>query len=222
MLTYGHRGYHAVVPENTLAAFAAAIAQGAEGIETDVRLSRDGKLILFHERVTPQAYAVRELSHQELERCMGYAIPTLEQALETWTSIRWNIELKTPEVLEAALQVFSHFPNRENLLVTSFDHALMRRCAELLDVPMGLLLYHRPFDSAQFFAGLEACPAHLRSLVWAYEFIDTALISEAVAHGLHNLVFDVCTADEHQACQQLALDAVITDYPQLMQAHPVR
>ncbi|MBI3937750.1 MAG: glycerophosphodiester phosphodiesterase, partial [Betaproteobacteria bacterium] len=42
MLILAHRGYHATVPENTLEAFAAAVELGVDGIETDVRTSRDG------------------------------------------------------------------------------------------------------------------------------------------------------------------------------------
>src|SRR5262249_3557646 len=52
MLILGHRGYHATVPENTLEAFAQALALGADGIETDIRLSADELPILFHDRST--------------------------------------------------------------------------------------------------------------------------------------------------------------------------
>ena len=52
MLLLAHRGYHLSVPENTMAAFAAAVALGVDGIETDVRLSRDGLPVIIHDRVT--------------------------------------------------------------------------------------------------------------------------------------------------------------------------
>src|SRR5262245_25766645 len=44
-----HRGASAFAPENTLAAYAAALAQGADGCEVDVRRTRDGVLVLFHD-----------------------------------------------------------------------------------------------------------------------------------------------------------------------------
>ena len=51
MLILAHRGYHAAVAENTFEAFEAAIMAGVNGIETDVRLSRDGVPVLVHDRV---------------------------------------------------------------------------------------------------------------------------------------------------------------------------
>ncbi|MEK7843741.1 MAG: glycerophosphodiester phosphodiesterase family protein, partial [Pseudomonadota bacterium] len=51
MLVIAHRGFHAAVPENTLAAFEAAVTLGVNGIETDVRISRDGLPVLIHNRV---------------------------------------------------------------------------------------------------------------------------------------------------------------------------
>lgn len=216
MLTLSHRGYHERFTENTLEAFEAAVAIGADGIETDVRLSRDGQLVLLHDRVTPQGHLVKDLTHSELESCLGYAIPTLEQALTTWTHIHWDIELKSAEVLEGVVQLLQQFPNRERFLVTSFDHDLMRRCAEALEVPTGILTDCYPLNPPQFFAEIARCPTHLRSIIWGYELLDQNLIAEAAAHGLDNWVFGVCTVEEHQICKSLALVGVITDYPQLM------
>lgn len=216
MLTLGHRGYHAQLPENTLEAFAAALALGADGIETDVRLSRDGQLVLLHERLTPQGHLVKDLTHAQLEQCWGHAIPTLAQALHTWRDIHWDIELKTPEVLDGVVRLLRQFPAREHFLVTAFDHCLMRRCAESLTVPTGLLMYCRPLNSVEFFAAVTRCPQHLRSIIWGYELLDHHLVAEAVAHGLENWVFDVSTEEEHQACKAADLVGVITDHPQLM------
>src|SRR5262249_55708072 len=67
-LAIAHRGLHGrgredrgggpEVPENSLAAFERAAAAGADGIETDVRLSRDGRPVLFHDRLAPGGRAV--------------------------------------------------------------------------------------------------------------------------------------------------------------------
>ena len=51
MLVIAHRGEHGAVPENTMAAFEAAVAVGVNGIETDVRISLDGLPVLIHDRV---------------------------------------------------------------------------------------------------------------------------------------------------------------------------
>ncbi len=51
MLVIGHRGASAAHPENTLEAFALALAQGADGVELDVRRTADGALALCHDEV---------------------------------------------------------------------------------------------------------------------------------------------------------------------------
>ena len=70
-LIIGHRGASAVAPENTLAAFARAMADGADGIEFDVRLARDGVPVVIHdptlERTGLTTGKIAELSSEELQ-----------------------------------------------------------------------------------------------------------------------------------------------------------
>jgi len=54
-LVIAHRGASLIAPENTLAAFALAMESGADGIELDVRLSRDGVPVVIHEELTDAA-----------------------------------------------------------------------------------------------------------------------------------------------------------------------
>ena len=67
-----HRGASARAPENTLAAFGAALEDGAELVELDVHLTRDGRLAVIHDaetqRTTGTAGVVAELSMSELRR----------------------------------------------------------------------------------------------------------------------------------------------------------
>ena len=81
MLILAHRGYHAELPENTIAAFEAAIQEGADGVETDVQVTREGTPVLFHDRLI-QGREISALSHAELTVLVGYEVPTLAQALD--------------------------------------------------------------------------------------------------------------------------------------------
>lgn len=90
-----HRGFSAIAPENTLAAFELAIAYGTHSIEFDLQLSADGVPVVFHdaslERITGTANPVRETTLQDLQkldagvwfsdRFTGEKIPTLKEAL---------------------------------------------------------------------------------------------------------------------------------------------
>ncbi len=71
-LIIAHRGASALAPENTLAAFRRAIADGAEGIEFDVRLSKDGAVVVFHDatlqRLTNRKNLVSSQTLEELQQ----------------------------------------------------------------------------------------------------------------------------------------------------------
>ena len=102
-LIIGHRGASAEAPENTLAAFALAQAQGADGIELDVQLSADGWPVVIHdsklERTTNVQGRVQRLPVAELQALdagEGQPIPTLDEVFETLgPNFLYNVELKT-------------------------------------------------------------------------------------------------------------------------------
>jgi len=90
---WGHRGASAAYPENTLASFEAAIRDGAEGIESDVHVSRDGVLVMFHdpslERTTDSKGQIRErdwygpsgMVHVRTVKKPKQAIPTFAETV---------------------------------------------------------------------------------------------------------------------------------------------
>ncbi|MBR2756972.1 MAG: glycerophosphodiester phosphodiesterase, partial [Exiguobacterium sp.] len=105
MLIYAHRGYSANYPENTLSAFEAALPY-VDGIELDVQLSKDGRLVVIHDetvdRTTNGTGWVKDMMLQELRQLKidGYErIPTLEEVLGLIerSNVTLNIELKTDQ-----------------------------------------------------------------------------------------------------------------------------
>ena len=216
MLLLAHRGYHAVETENTMAAFAAAAAQGVDGIETDVRLSRDGEALLIHDRVVGQGSARRPVAHltrREAEQLAGHPIPTLAEALEGFPELVWNIEIKTPDALPEAVRVLKQYQGGVRLLVTSFRHDVVKRCAELLEVDCGALLAHRPLDVAPLIAEFRE-HKRVSTFVWDFNILDETLVWEASAAGWGSYVYGAITPEEHAHCVQLELEGVITDYPE--------
>ncbi len=87
MKIIAHRGFSANYPENTLLAFEKALEAGADGIETDLRLSRDNEIVLFHDdtllQMTGQEGRVETSTLSELKRCEvgGEKIATLDELL---------------------------------------------------------------------------------------------------------------------------------------------
>lgn len=167
LFIWAHRGASQVAPENTLAAFRAAELAGADGIELDIHLCRDGVPVVIHDesvdRTTDGSGAVGSYSLRELRKLdaggwfspafSGEAVPTLEEVL-SWAEgrVRLNIEIKSARAGEAVLDQLASFP-QARILVSSFDHGLLEHLHHLSsDLPLAFLcespLWRRPLRRA--------------------------------------------------------------------------
>ncbi|MBS1154889.1 MAG: hypothetical protein H6R07_813 [Proteobacteria bacterium] len=215
MYLIAHRGLSHIAPENTLAAFACALAAGFHGIQTDVRLSADGELVLFHNRTTPDGLSVSALTRSELSLEAGYLVPTLSESLEAFPDALWNIEIKTPAAAPATFALLDMFAGQRNILLTSVRHEIILEAAELLDVECGLLIAHRPPALNTVLYPAMPYP-RLRTLVWDYEALDPGLQQQANALGFHNWVYGAQTDYEHAFCSEFGIHGIITDYPEFV------
>jgi glycerophosphoryl diester phosphodiesterase len=157
-LVLGHRGASAHAVENTLEAFARAIADGADGVELDVQRCATGEAVVFHDldlmRLAGRRGRVAELGIAELGAVRlhgGGRIPTLREALEAVGTALVNVELKVPDQLRAppglvaaALAAIDDARASERVLVSSFHPGAL---AELRwrapDIPIGFLFHAR-------------------------------------------------------------------------------
>jgi len=218
MLLIAHRGHHAALPQNTLEAFEAAVSIGANGIETDVRVSRDGLPVLIHDRISRTGEPVAELTRAEIEEISGYQVPTLGEALESFPGILWNIEIKTPAALPATIETIKTHQAGHRILVTSFHHDVVAACASALEVNCGFLLAHRPRTLEFPMADLNGNGnPRINHIVWDYETLDSLLLNQAAENGFRNWVYGALTRAEHDDCRALGIDGVITDYPLFVQ-----
>lgn len=170
MIVLGHRGYSARYPENTLIAFKKALELGADGIELDLRGTRDGKVVVIHDedlkRLCGVDAKVSDLTFEELNGCTvnGEKIPAFEEVLALLDQKHiLNAEIKEARVAEKTLQLIDEFRLTENTVVSSFDHELIARLIkqrpdmkfgflvgeELRNDPVGLvekLLQYKPYS----------------------------------------------------------------------------
>jgi glycerophosphoryl diester phosphodiesterase len=218
MLLLAHRGFHLRAPENTMAAFEAAVNLGVDGIETDVRLSRDGLPIIIHDRVTARKRAVADLTRAEIASDLGHSVAALPEILDAFPDVLWNIEIKHPDVWPVASRVLAQFQRNRRLLVTSFRHDVVKLCAAELDVDCGLLLAHRPLDVEAIIAACSGTP-RIKCMVWDYNIVDDSVLQSVSAAGWGNYVYGAVTPAEHARCVALGLAGLITDYPLLATAH---
>lgn len=136
-LILGHRGSPREAVENTLESFAAALSAGADGVELDVRESRDGIPVVIHDDTLGRTMDVRgrvsALHWGAIARVTGARVPSLAQAV-AWAAAAgaWlNIELKSKGVEEQVLQMVSTAGLRERTIISSFDQHIVRRVRDL-------------------------------------------------------------------------------------------
>lgn len=129
-LVGGHRGSPKKAVENTLESFEAAICDGADFIEFDVRYSKDKKLIIHH---NPDLCGniLSEMNYTEiieLSKSKGYKIPLLEDVLKLCKGkIKLDIEIKEPETtLETAEKILMLF-KPEDFVITSFHDSVITK-----------------------------------------------------------------------------------------------
>lgn len=154
-----HRGDSSNAPENTMAAFDAAVKRGADEIETDVRVTKDGVAVLLHDanlfRTTGKEAEVKDLSFEEIrqldagnfstEKFKNTRIPSLDEALTKYLpKIPFEIELKAFGAVVPTIQALQKQAEQgafERVLLTSFNRQLLVS-ALMLDgrCKVGLLL----------------------------------------------------------------------------------
>lgn len=127
-LVIAHRGLAIGAPENTIPAFLAADAVGADVLETDVHLSKDGQVIVAHDPTLDRVaglsgrvsdYTAGELAQIDLGAGVGF--PTLVDVLTALPRAKFNVDLKEPAVADAFVDVITQMKALDRVLVASFD-----------------------------------------------------------------------------------------------------
>lgn len=131
--------------ENTFDAFQLAIEQGATHLETDVRATKDGEVVIFHDptltRLTtsptlPLVTArIEDLTWAELQQialAKGGRVMTLRQALEAFPKAKFNIDIKAKAAIAPAVAVLAQLGEHGRILVTSFSDRRRRKVVKQL------------------------------------------------------------------------------------------
>lgn len=209
-----HRGDARSARENTLDAFAAAAAAGADGVELDVRRCADGALVVHHDAAL-RGRALVELALRELP---GW-VPTLEEALSALEALFVNVEVKngpdeagydpTGALAHAVAACVAASSELDRVVVSSFDLATVAALRQANPaIPAGLLLG----PGADLGAGVATACAH--GLAAVHPFVGDvsgAGVAAAHARGLEVAVWTVDTRADLTAMLAVGVDTVITD-----------
>jgi glycerophosphoryl diester phosphodiesterase len=158
-LVFAHQGGEDIRPSNTLEAFGHAVALGADVLDTDMHITRDGVLVLMHDRTvdrtTDGTGAIRELTIDQIKeldagyrftlddgktfpyRGQGLTVPTLEELLTAFPDKRFGVEMKPPElgIAEPFCAALRKYNMQNQVLVSSFRQenmdAFRKACPEV-------------------------------------------------------------------------------------------
>jgi glycerophosphoryl diester phosphodiesterase len=137
---FAHRGLALEAPENTLLAFAKAIAIGVTHIETDVHASRDGVAVISHDpdlsRLTGRSESVSDLTIAELRAIdlgAGQGFASLAEALDAFPETFFNIDIKSPDAVSPTVEAILKHRATQRVLVASFGDARRLAAVARLD-----------------------------------------------------------------------------------------
>jgi glycerophosphoryl diester phosphodiesterase len=227
---WAHRGASGYAPENTIKAFQMAVDMGADGVELDVQMTRDGQLVVIHDekidRVSDGTGSVRdytlgELKHFDFSKthpeCGRAEIPTLKEVYELQkdTNLEINVELKTGVIFydhieERVLELTEYMGMQDRIWYSSFNHYTISRLNSMRNNLRTGILYvdgiYKPYDYASSVGAIALHPS-VNNL--KYE----NLIEETHAKGMKIHVWTVNTEEQMRMCEEKNVDAVITNYP---------
>lgn len=232
MNVIAHRGFSGLYPENTMLAFEKAIEVGADGIELDVHLSKDGQVMIMHDealkRTTGLDGVISDYTRAELEKIsagktkndeFGFTpIPSLDEYLSFMASHRdriTNIELKTapvyyPEIEEKTLDLVRKYDLENNIIYSSFNWLSIVRMKKLGSTSKtgllfsGMKLYNQAFIVNSL--GIEYFHPDFNDLT-------TEIVKSYLDNKVGLNVWTVNESNDIEVCNKWNIDSVITNYP---------
>lgn len=173
---YAHRGASEYYPENTLSSFAAGVDMGANGIETDVQVSKDGVLMIYHDDTmkakTGFEGSICDYTYEELRAARVKnekygrvdCLMTFEDFLKyfAWRDLTFAIELKVTGIGARVIDMMRKYHVLEKSIITSFQYEALTECYEYdKSVRLGWLFFERKADTLDLLAAIgayQACP----------------------------------------------------------------
>ena len=207
MDVFAHRGspHFPNGRQNTMESFRNAAAEGW-GIETDLRSTSDGVVVLFHDRCCG-GVPVEETTRYDMETILCRDVPTLDDLLDADLGVPLNLDVKTGTAFALALPKLIAARDRI-VLVSAFNHdtAIAAAAAGL---PAGYLMASRP----QFDAPMPPRRVNLETIVFDYDMIDQDLVDRVRLKGMSVVSYGAITRAEHDRLRKMGVAATITDRP---------
>ena len=228
---WAHRGASGYAPENTLDAFQKAIDMGADGIELDVQLTKDGKVVVVHDevidRVSDGSGLVQDYTYEELKKFNfnkihpeydREQIPTLEEVyrLIKPTDLVINVEMKTSNIFyegmeDKVLELTERYGMIDRVIISSFNHYTVRSMKEKCpQIKTGALYSDGTIGVVDYVADVVKADAVHPG--WTKIFYPNYL-EDCRRRNMAVHVWTINREEDMRKCCEMGLDAIITNYP---------
>ena len=205
-LLLGHRGSRALksIPENTLASFDQALADGCDGFEFDVRLTEDGEAVVCHDAKVGGYDVSRTLAKQVPQ------LPRLRDVLQRYRDSFLDIELKVKGLERITLDLFLRHKPRRGFVVSSFIPGVLKSLrAEDATIPLGLICESE--TQLRYWTELP-----IQYVIAHHALIDAELIRKVKGAGKKVIVWTVNAAADMQRFADMRVDGIISDDTNLL------
>lgn len=231
----GHRGAKAYAPENTLSSIHAAADLGVEWVEVDVKLTKDGVAVIFHDddldRCTNGHGPMKEATWADVSELdagswygdsfIGERVPTLEQLLDTVIerNLGLNLEIKPcagreVETAEVALDIATRIwpDDRPPPLLSSFSHVSLETAMDMMpEWPRGFLMDEHIQNWREIFDYLQAATVNIDGNTVTPEQVEEYADAQKPV-----LAYTINQPDKARQLIRWGVDAVFSDSPDVI------
>lgn len=215
-LVMAHRGASRAEPENTIAAFRAAVALGADLVELDVRLTSDGELAVVHDTHLADGRAVHEVAARDLPT----EVPLLADAFDACRPLMVNVEVKNGprepgfdpanRAADVLVDQVGVWDEQARVIVSSFHLPAIDRVRALAPDIATAHLVRRVPSLAKLAALVDAGHAGLHP--W-HQLLNRRQVARALAAGLAVRPWTVDDPERIRTLAAWGVDAVCTNVP---------
>lgn len=234
-----HRGSRLLWPENTLKAFGEAVGMGYRHLETDLRLTRDGVLVCFHDatvdRTTNGTGPVVSYDYEELLaldagyrhaddgrfpfRGHGIQVPSLRTVLDEYPDVSIVVDLKEEGLAQPLASLMDETGTHDRFIVGSFDD---QRISSFREASGGKVATSTGTALSRMWVlasrvgrggGGEASALQIPTTIRGVRVVDEKLVLAAHAAGLQVHVWTVNDSTEMERLLDLGVDGIVTDRP---------
>jgi glycerophosphoryl diester phosphodiesterase len=233
VLAFAHRGAHGPdaggLPENTMAAYEAAVRMGYRYVETDVHRTADGVLVAFHDdgldRVTDRTGKIADLPWSEVREARlvgGHGVPLFEDLLGAWPELRVNVEPKADASVALLADVIERTGSLDRVCVGSFSGRRLTRLRERLGprlcTSMGPLatVQLRIASLGVPVGSINAACAQVPVRRGPVPVVDRRFVGAAHRRGLQVHVWTIDHRAEMERLLDLGVDGLMTDRPAVL------